>query len=66
MPSCKISWWKNVNQNEKNYSYLIYNIVSLGKMAGKPFSWRKVEYELVVKYLENSAIKKTLCNFEWC
>ena len=36
-------------------SYLVYNIFSLGKMAGKaePFSWRSVEDELAVKYLEN-------------
>ena len=27
-------------KKEKNYSHLIYNIFSLGKMAGKPFSWR--------------------------
>ena len=27
---------------EETFSYLVYNIVSLGKMAGKaePFSWR--------------------------
>ena len=41
-------------KKEKNSSYLIYNIVSLGKMAGKPFSRRQVEYGLVVKYLESS------------
>ena len=36
-------------------SYLVYNIVSMGKMAGKadPFSWRSVEDELAVKYLGN-------------
>ena len=35
--------------------YLVYNIVSLGKMTGKaePFSWRSVEDELAVKCLEN-------------
>ena len=35
--------------------YLVYNIVSLGKMGGKaePFSWRSVEDELAIKYLEN-------------
>ena len=33
----------------------VYNIVSLDKMGGKagPFSWRSVEDELAVKYLEN-------------
>ena len=36
-------------------SDVVYNIVSLGKMAGKaePFSWRSAGDELVVKYLEN-------------
>ena len=36
-------------------SDLVYNIVSLGKMAGKaePFSWRSAKDELAVKYLEN-------------
>ena len=51
-------------KKEKNSSQLIYNIFNLGKMAGKPFSWRSVEYELVVKYLENLAIEKTCCYFE--
>ena len=46
--------WKT----KKKYSYLIYNIVNLGKMAEKPFSWRYVEYELVVKYLENLLLRK--------
>ena len=40
MPSCEISWWKNVNEKGTEISYLIYNIFDLGKMAGKPFSWR--------------------------
>ena len=37
------------------FLYLVYNIASLGKMCGKaePFSWRSVEDELAVKYLEN-------------
>ena len=35
MPSCQISWWKNVNEKGKTFSYLIYNIFNLGKMAGK-------------------------------
>ena len=40
---------------EQISSYLVYNIVSLDKMAGKaePFSRRSVEDELAVKYLEN-------------
>ena len=40
---------------EQISSYLVYNLVSLGKMAGKveTFSWRSVEDELAVKYLEN-------------
>ena len=35
--------------------YLVYSIVSLGKMTGKAetFSWRSGEDELAVKYLEN-------------
>ena len=65
MPSCKIKWWKNVNEKGKKCSYLIYNIFYLGEMAEIPFSWRSVEYELVVKYLENLAIEKTCCYFEW-
>ena len=48
MPFCKVSWWKNVNKMEKN-SLPNLQIVSLGKMAGKPLSWRLFEYELVVK-----------------
>ena len=32
MPSCKISWWKNVNENGKKSLYLIYNIVSLDNL----------------------------------
>ena len=40
---------------EQIYSYLVYNIVSLGKMGGiaEPFSWRSVEDDLAVKYSEN-------------
>ena len=36
-------------------SYLVYNIASLGKMAGKAetFSWRLVEDQLAFKYLED-------------
>ena len=43
--------WKK----EQISSYLVYNFVSLGKMAGKaePFSWRSVEDELAVKCLED-------------
>ena len=63
MPSCKISWWKNVNETGRNSLYLIYNIFSLGKMAGKSFSWRSVEYELIVKYLENLATEKNMLLF---
>ena len=35
--------------------YLVYNIISFCKMGGKaePFSWRSVEDELAIKYLEN-------------
>ena len=42
-------------KKEQISSYLVWNIVSLGKMSGKekPFSWRSVEDELAVKYLEN-------------
>ena len=46
MPSCKISWWKNVSEKGKNYSHLIYNIFSLGKMAGKTFSRDKLNINL--------------------
>ena len=53
-------------KEEKNSSFLIYNIVSLDKTVGKAetFSWREFECELVVKYLENLTIEKTCCNFE--
>ena len=44
-------------KKEINSLYLVYNIFSLAKMAGKPFSWRQAEYEL--------AIEKT-CYYEWC
>ena len=42
-------------KKEQTFSYLVYNITSLGKIARKaePFSWRSVEDELAVKYLEN-------------
>ena len=43
-------------KKEKSSLYLIYNIISFSKMAAKTeFFFRKteVEYELVVKYLEN-------------
>ena len=42
-------------KKEQIFSYLVYNNVSLGNMGGKaePFSWRSVEDELAVKYLEN-------------
>ena len=42
-------------EKEQISSYIVYNIVSLSKMGGKaePFSWRLVEDELAVKYLEN-------------
>ena len=47
--------WIKLSEFENSYSYLVYNIVSLGKMAGKaePFSQISVEDELPVKYLEN-------------
>ena len=32
---------------------------------GEPFSWRQVEYELAVKYLENLAIEKICGYFKW-
>ena len=35
MLSRKTSWRKNVNEKEKISSYLIYNIISFSKMAGK-------------------------------
>ena len=35
MLSCKSSWRRNNDKRRKNCSYLIYNIASLGKMAGK-------------------------------
>ena len=49
-------------KGKKNSSFLIYNIVSLDKTAGKAetFSWREFEYEVAVKYLENLTIEKTL------
>ena len=42
-------------RKEQISSYLVYNIVSLDKIAGKvePFSWRPVKDELAVRYLEN-------------
>ena len=42
-------------KKEQISSYLVYRIVSLAKMAGKAecFSWRSLEDELAVKYLEN-------------
>ena len=45
-------------------SYSIDNIVSLEKMTGKieTVSWRQVEYEYEVKYLENLAFEKICCS----
>ena len=42
-------------KKEQISSCLVYNIASLGNMAGKaePFSWRSVEDEFAIKYLEN-------------
>ena len=42
-------------KKEQISSFLVYSIVSLGKMAGKAetFSLRPGEDELAVKYLEN-------------
>ena len=39
-------------KKEKNYSHLIYNIFSLGKMAAKSFSWINMNLR---SYLENLA-----------
>ena len=66
MPSVKLVDGR-ISKKEEISSYLVYNIFNLGNLAGKaePFSWKKVEYELVVKYLENLAIEK-ICYFEWC
>ena len=60
----KLADGRMLMKKEKYSSYLIYNTFNLDKMAGKPFSSRKVEYELVIEYLENLAIEKTWCNFE--
>ena len=45
-------------KKEQISSYLVYNIVSLGKMSEKaePFSWRSVEDEPAVKYVINLGI----------
>ena len=67
MPSPKISLWKKVNRKgKKNSLYLIYNIVSLSKMAGKieSFSGKIGKYELVVKYLEKLVTERIYCYFE--
>ena len=51
--------WISIKK-EQISSYLVYNIVNLGKMGGKaePFLWRSVEDELAVKYLENLDVLK--------
>ena len=48
-----ICCWEIVKKEEIS-SYLIYNLLSLGKMAeeAEPFSCRLFEYELAVKYLK--------------
>ena len=40
-------------KKEQIFSYLVYSIVSLGRMARKAetFSWRSDEYKFVAKYL---------------
>ena len=47
---------------ENIYSLLIYNIISFSKIAWKAelFSWKEVEYELLVKHLENLTIENLL------
>ena len=55
-------------KKEERSSYLVYNIISLGKMAGnaEPFSWRLVEDEIAVKYLKNLAIAKSVAILNDC
>ena len=58
-----------LTKKQKSFSYLIYNTVSLGKMAGKsePFSsWRSVEDKLSVKYLKNLEVQIICSYFDWC
>ena len=53
-------------KKEKNSSKLIYSIISFNKMAGKTdffFQEKQIEYELVVKYLENLGYWENLLLF---
>ena len=55
-------------KNEEISSYPVYNIVTLGQMAGKtePFPWRQVEYGTCRENLRKSATatEKICCYFE--
>ena len=64
MPSCKIYWWKNINGKGKKLSVWV-------RWLENVFLLRWVKHELVVfrknmNYLENLAIEKICCCFEWC
>ena len=67
MPSRKISWWKNVNKKGMNLF-----TANLKHCQFEPDDWKnrnlfrkkKIEYELVFKYLENVVIEKICCYFE--
>ena len=58
MPSCKISLGQIADEKWKT-------IPNLQHCQFEQYGW-KVEYELAVKYLENLAIEKICCYFEWC
>ena len=59
MFSWKISWWKKVDKKGKNFlSYLIYNIVSLWKLAGK----REPLSSLENRQLFGMILNKSICS----
>ena len=55
---------EDFNKKEKNYMYLIYNVISLSIHRWLEKLSLFIESKLVIKYLENIAIGKICCYFE--
>ena len=64
MPSSKISWRNNVNEEGKKFFVPNLQHCLFGQDGWKTFSCREIEYELVVTCVENLAIEKIRCYFE--
>ena len=64
MPSSKISWRNNVNEEGKKLFVLNLQHCLFGQDCWKTFSCREIEYELAVKCFESLATEKICCYFE--